>query len=237
MIFLAGVGIHVRRQSQVNIWTPARIVLAVVTAYTMGFAAAVPVGPTQLEITRRSLHGYFSSALMIIVGQLISDLFYGIIALFGIAPFLQHPKVVAIFWLLNGIVLIALAIWTIRQNKDPSQIREQARIRLGKHHVAFIIGFLLAITNPLMIVWWLLGARILVDLGLIAKFTTLENVVFLGAGALGIGSYLALLAVIAFKAKGYFSEQKIQKITFVFSILLIGLASYLGVRSAFVLVS
>jgi LysE type translocator. len=54
----------------------------------MGFVAAVPVGATQLEIARRSLNGYFSSALMIMVGSVISDVMYGIIALFGIAPFL-----------------------------------------------------------------------------------------------------------------------------------------------------
>ncbi len=201
----------------------------------MGFVAAMPVGPTQLEITRRSLNGYFSSALMIIVGQLISDLIYGIIALFGIAPFLQHPKVVAIFWLLNAVILVVLAIWTIRQNKHPSENRDQVRNRLGKHDVAFFIGFSLAITNPLMIVWWLLGARILIDLGLIVKYTALENVLFLGIGALGIGSYLALLALIVLKAKGYFSERNIHKITLIFSVFLLGLAAYLGVRSAFAL--
>ena len=60
-----------------NLWTPLRIVLAVMAVYAMGFATAIPVGPTQLEIAKRSLNGYLSSALMIIVGQLISDLFYG----------------------------------------------------------------------------------------------------------------------------------------------------------------
>ena len=196
-----------------NLWTPLRIVLAIVTVYTMGFAAAVPVGPTQLEIARRSLHGYFSSALMIIVGQLISDLMYGSIALFGIAPFLQHSKVVAIFWLLNAIVLVVLAIWTIRQNDPSIENLEQARIRLKKHHVAFFVGFLLAITNPFMIVWWLLGARLLIDVGLVAKYTPVENVIFLSVGALGLGSYLALLAFVVFKAKGFFSEHTITRIT------------------------
>lgn len=205
--------------------------------YAMGFATAIPVGPTQLEIAKRSLNGYLSSALMIIVGQLISDLLYGIIALFGIAPFLQHPKVVAIFWLLNAIILLVLAIWTIRQNNSSLENLERSKIRLKKHNVAFLVGFSLAITNPLMIVWWLLGARILIDVGLVAKYTPVENVIFLSVGALGLGSYLALLAFVVLKAKGFFSEHTITRITVTFSVLLLGLAAYIGARSAFVLMS
>ncbi len=204
--------------------------------YVMGFATAIPVGPTQLEIARRSLNGYFSSALMIIVGQLISDLIYGIIALFGIAPFLQHPRVVAIFWLLNAIILVVLAIVTIRQSNSSSKNLEQAKIRLKKHNVAFLVGFSLAITNPLMIVWWLLGARILIEAGLVVKYTAVENVIFLGAGGLGLGSYLALLAFIVHKVKGFLSEHTIKKITLTFSVLLVGLAAYIGTLSAFALI-
>ncbi len=220
-----------------NLWTPLRIVLAVMIVYAMGFATAIPVGPTQLEIAKRSLNGYLSSALMIIVGQLISDVFYGIIALFGIAPFLQHPKVVAIFWLLNAIILLVLAIWTIRQSNSSSENLERSRIRLKKHNVAFFVGFSLAITNPLMIVWWLLGARLLIDVGLVAKYTPVENVIFLSVGALGLGSYLALLAFVVLKAKGFFSEHTITRITVTISVLLLGLAAYIGARSAFVLMS
>lgn len=218
-----------------NLWTPLRIALTVIAVFVMGFATAIPVGPTQFEIARRSLNGYLSSALMIIVGQLISDLLYGSIALFGIAPFLQHPKVVAIFWLLNAVILVVLAIWTIRQNNSSSENLEQARNRLKKHNVAFFVGFSLAITNPLMIVWWLLGARILIDLGLVVKYTPVENIVFLAAGGLGLGSYLALLAYIVFKVKGFLSEHTIKRITLIFSVLLLGLAAYIGVRSVFVL--
>ena len=79
-----------------------------------------------------------------------------------------------------------------------------------------------------MIVWWLLGARILIDLGLIVRFTTLDNFIFLGVGASGIASYLTLLAFFVYRAKGFLSENSIHKITVVFGILLVGLAAYLG---------
>ena len=88
-----------------------------------------------------------------------------------------------------------------------------------------------------MTIWWLLVTRIVINVGLIVKLTTLENILFLGIGTLGIGSYLALLAVIVSKAKGYASEQNIHTITLIFSVFLIGLAACLSVRSVPVLAS
>ena len=36
---------------------------------------------------------------MVVLGALIVDIAYGIVALFGIAPYLKDEKVMAIFWL------------------------------------------------------------------------------------------------------------------------------------------
>jgi LysE type translocator. len=145
--------------------------------------------------------------------------------------------VIAIFWLLNALILVVLAIWTIRQSKISPENRRQVRKRLRKHNLAFVIGFLLAITNPLMIVWWLLGARLLIDVGLIVKYTTFETFLFLGIGGLGIGSYLSLLAFIVLKVKRFVSEKGIQKITSIFGVVLLGLAVYITASSAIVLMS
>ena len=203
----------------------------------MGFVVAIPIGATQLEIARRSLNGFLSSALMIVVGSVISDIMYGVIALLGIAPFLQEPTVMAVFWLLNAIILIVLAIWTIRQSKSPIRHHSRSGNRLGKHNVAFLTGFSLAITNPLMVVWWIFGVRLLMDLRLMVKHTTSQTVLFLVVGGLGIGSYLSLLAFIVFKAKRFFSELTIKKITLAFGVVLLGLATYFMVRSAEVLMN
>lgn len=214
-----------------------RIILLILTSYAMGFVVAIPIGATQLEIARRSLNGFLSSALMIVVGSVISDVMYGVIALFGIAPFLQEPTVMAVFWLLNAIILIVLAIWTIRQSKSPLKSNKRSGNRLGKHNVAFLTGFLLAVTNPLMVVWWIFGVRLLIDLRLMVRHTASQSLLFLVVGGLGIGSYLSLLAFIVFKAKRFFSVPTIQKITLAFGVVLLGFATYFMVRSAEVLMN
>ena len=123
----------------------------------------------------------------------------------------------------------------MRQHNSSPEHLERARLRLKKHNVAFFVGFTLAITNPFMIVWWLLGSQLLIDTGLIAKYSSMENVAFLGAGGLGLGSYLALLAYVVFKVKGFLSEQTIKRITLIVNVLLFGIAAYIGARAIFVL--
>ena len=74
-------------------------VIFLFSAYMMGFLAAVPAGPVQIEVIRRSINGHMRSSFMVIAGALIADIIYGVIALFGIAPFLNDEKVMAVFWL------------------------------------------------------------------------------------------------------------------------------------------
>ena len=75
----------------------------------MGFCAAVPVGATQIEIAKRSLNSHLRAAYMVALGSVSSDVMYGFIALFGVAPFLKEKIVVAVFGLVATIILWLLA--------------------------------------------------------------------------------------------------------------------------------
>jgi threonine/homoserine/homoserine lactone efflux protein len=96
----------------------------IIVAYLMGFIAAIPVGATQLEIARRSLNGFPSSAAMLVAGSVISDTMYGVIALFGIAPFLQSPSVTMVFGFANAGILTALGIWALIESKKNIKEKE-----------------------------------------------------------------------------------------------------------------
>jgi hypothetical protein len=85
--------------------SPLNIILFALSAYAMGFLAAIPIGATQIEIAKRLLNGLTFSAIMIVAGAVISDFTYGVIALFGIAPFLQTPGIIAIFSLANSMII------------------------------------------------------------------------------------------------------------------------------------
>jgi threonine/homoserine/homoserine lactone efflux protein len=179
----------------------------------MGFVAAIPVGATQLEIARRSIKGFLSSALMIMVGSVLSDLMYGVIAFWGVLPFLQNPKVIAGFWLLGGIIMIVLGVWAIRDSWPHRAAERYSDRPLQLKGVAFVTGFSLALTNPFMIAYWLIGAHLLKNFGFIEKYGTSDIILFLSAGAFGIGSYLAVLSLGVYKSKRFFSDQGMRRIT------------------------
>lgn len=212
--------------SGLSISSSSEIILFAICAYLMGFLAAIPIGATQIEIAKRLIHGLTHSAVMIVAGAVISDFTYGVIAMFGVAPFLQTPSIVAIFSIANSAILTTLGIITIRHSrKQPHEIANSNGF-LPKKQVAFITGYLLAVANPLIIYWWVLGSRFLGGIFHIEKYSTGNIFLYLIAGTLGIGSYPMTIFIVVHKTKKFFSGTTIMKTTFVFGIALFALAAY-----------
>ena len=230
--------------------------LFLVCVYFMGFAAAIPVGASQFEVAKRSLKGFLWPALAVVAGSVSSDLVYGSIALFGLGVFLQQPTVEAIFWLVNGLLTLALGIITLRDAYkekppvavglttvalvEPSEpvVNEPHNLtRLRNPRIAYLTGFSLAFTNPMMIAWWLLAAQLLRGAHIGPADTFTSRILFLGAGGLGIGSYLTLFAVMVFRAHKSVTNKRSKRINAGFGIAMIALAIYFLVRSVNVFVT
>ncbi len=199
--------------------------LLLLLAFIMGFIAAIPVGATQIEIAKRSLNDHRRAAFMVVIGSVCSDVMYGFIALFGIAPFLKSRVVIAVFGLAATLILLALAFLTFRDGKK-SGMSEMNQSVLKSNKLSFITGFSLAITNPMMIFWWLIGTRIIKDLGLVSDFDTNASLLFLIAGGLGIASYLSTLTNILHWAKKFISNKISKKVNYGLGITLVLLSFY-----------
>lgn len=199
--------------------------LFIAAAYFMGCMAAVPAGPVQIEVVRRSVNGHLKPSLAVVLGAFFIDVLYGVIAFFGIAPFLEEKKVLAIFWLFGGLLLCVLGILAIRHSSRNEDISRN-NAYLKKKRWAFLGGLSLSATNPVMILWWLSGARIFKDLGLIKEFTSGMAVSFLIAGSFGLASYLVALAFFIYWAKKFISYERLRQINLAFGVLLLVLAAY-----------
>ncbi|MDA8432152.1 MAG: LysE family transporter [Nitrospiraceae bacterium] len=202
--------------------------LFIISAFLLGFIAAIPAGPIQIEVMRRSLNGHLKAALMVVLGAFVSDVVYGAIAFFGIAPFLRERIVMAVFWLGGSLILVVLGVLTIRNAATP---RDSGSKYLVKKRWAFLGGLSLSGTNPMMIFWWLLGSRIFLDIGLIDALTQRVAVFFLLAGGLGLASYLTLLSLVLYWLKRFISEKRIRQINIGFGVVLILLAFYFAYSS------
>ena len=212
-----------------------KFILSLVVIYIMGYFTAIPVGATQIEIAKRSFSNLTRAALMIVLGSAMSDTMYGFIAFFGIAPFLKSELVMSIFWLGASAILFILGIYTLVNYKKTFSVSAQSDI-IKNLKVSFVTGFSLAVTNPMMIFWWLAVYQIQKDVGLIVNFDTTEKVFFLLAGGLGIASYLVTLTFILKWAKKFLSEKIEKRINIGLGIALLVFGLYFLVRSLRVLI-
>lgn len=200
----------------------------------MGFFTAIPIGATQVEIAKRSLHNHLRAALMVMLGSVSSDVMYGFIALFGVAPFFNNPTVVAIFELVGAVILWILAFFTLRQSAQ-TQLLDLNHSFLRSRRISFVTGFSLAITNPMMIFWWLIGVQIVRHLKLVDTLTLTISILFLVFGGLGLATYLTTLATVLHWAKKFISKKFMQRINFFLGIILVILSVYFLINSLRVL--
>ncbi len=211
------------------------ILLLIPVSCLMGFFTAIPLGATQIEIAKRSLRGYLLPAVLVAIGSALSDIMYGFIAMFGIAPFLKDQKVMAVFWFLSAAVLIVLAFFTLRQHtklKNPGQ-EESA---LGNNRLALFVGFSLASTNPPIIMWWLICAELIRHMGIVSVFHADTIVIFVLSFGLGIASYLTLLSFVLKRVGKFISKKTESAINISLGLTLILLSLYFLEKSMRVLV-
>jgi threonine/homoserine/homoserine lactone efflux protein len=180
-------------------------------AASLGFVAAIPIGGSQIEAAKRAIHGHLRAAWMVVLGSVSSDIIYGVIALFGVAPFLDIPWVMAAFSAVGAVVLWILAYMTIRESKKPHQVRLNMSSLKSKRR-AYVTGFSLAVTNPPMILTWLYGVALAKHLGLANPFTMQDKAIFIAGGALGLGAYLGGLSLVMFRIKRFIPLKLIGKV-------------------------
>lgn len=134
---------------------------------------------------------------------------YGTIALFGIAPIMERPGVLAAFDVAGAALLWLLAAVTLRGRH---QVHGQTRAVLVGPAGAYLTGFTLAFSNPPMILTWLLGVALAKRMGLATPFPASARAIFLAGGVLGLASYLGLLAEVLHRVKHFIPASAMGKV-------------------------
>jgi threonine/homoserine/homoserine lactone efflux protein len=189
----------------------SRGALLFLLAYALGFVAAIPVGGSQIEIAKRAIGGQLAAAGLVAVGSASSDMVYGVIALFGIAPIMERPGVLAAFDVVGAALLWVLAVVTLRR-RHRVQPLGQTRAILAGLGGAYLTGFVLAFSNPPMILTWLLGVALAKRVGLASPFPVDARALFIAGGVLGLGSYQGLLAGVLYRVKHFIPVAAFDKV-------------------------
>ncbi|AEA33168.1 LysE family transporter [Hippea maritima] len=205
-------------------------ILLLFSSYIIGLITAIPIGPIQIEMAKRSISGYVKESIMVALGSTISDLIYGFIAIFGIAPFLADKEIEALFLFIGGIILIILGLYTLIYSNRYTE-NNIKKAKLFKIHTSFFIGLLIAITNPPIVFWWLFCFEFLKDINIMESIKTPYSIAFLLSAGVGIVSYLISMALLINKIGKILTYKTEHKINKAFGIFLIVISFYFLFKS------
>lgn len=194
----------------------------------IGFVSSVPVGAVQLEVIKKAINGHLKPAISVALGSVTSDLFYGILVLFGIGNFLHQHDVQVVTYSLGIVVIIALLYRSYREHKHiPPHLKTHIHY---KKRTSFLTGFTIAITNPGMIVWWVIGYKLLLDLALFNAMNVPLKITFLIACCSGLAGYLILMAFMINKMQESISDKLLDRMNIVIMFLLVLVIIYFGIQ-------
>lgn len=199
--------------------------LLFIFALGLGVVAAIPIGPVQIEAAKRAVAGHIRAALMVVLGSFMSDVGYGAIAMFGIAPVLAEPGVLATFSAAGAIILWVLAYRTWREAHSPHALNLEEST-LADRRWAFVTGALLGASNPPIILSWLFGATVAHRIGLSPFASVASKGLFVAGGALGLAGYLSGMALLTQRMRHFLSSRVICRIYWWLAIALLALSLF-----------
>lgn len=123
---------------------------AIISGFSTGFAAAIPLGPSGIESIKRSLSSGFKEGFKVSLGAIFADYFYILLINLGLSAIISSStNAEGLFWIISGIILIIF-------NKVSGKSDYPLMDKLRKHRYSgFLSGFLITFLNPMTPSLWL----------------------------------------------------------------------------------
>lgn len=123
---------------------------AIISGFSTGFAAAIPLGPSGIESIKRSLYNGFKEGFKVSLGAIFADYLYVILINLGFSAIINtNNEAEGLFWIISGIILIIF-------NRISEKNKYPLMNRLGNtKYSGFLSGFLITFLNPMTPSVWL----------------------------------------------------------------------------------
>ena len=129
----------------------------------LGLGAAVPIGPVNVEIARRTLRGGFFAGAALGAGAVSVDVCYASLSSLSLGQFLNRPAVVpwlqgasALLFAYLGVMCLVAALKAYRT--DPlagaAQAAAASRDPVGGAWRGYVTGVLMTALNPMTLAFW-----------------------------------------------------------------------------------
>jgi L-lysine exporter family protein LysE/ArgO len=129
-----------------------------------GFVVSVPVGPVNLTVINQALRNGFLRAFLVGLGAIFAETIYASLLMAGHSSILDKPHVRDAMRVIAVVVIVGVGLRSLLFKPEKFQASEAAAERVDErwHHPrAFLLGFILTISNLMLVVLWATLAAVL----------------------------------------------------------------------------
>ncbi|WP_077213614.1 LysE family translocator [Bacillus dakarensis] len=190
----------------------------------LGLSLAAPIGPVNAAQVDRGIKNGFLNAWVLGLGSVIADIVYMIAVFLGFSQFIEIPIIKAFLWLFGCFVLTYTGIESLY---SAGKFVNTTRTNDETLQKSFLTGFLMSISNPLTILFWLgiYGS-------VLAKTATTYNeeqlLLYSSGIILGLVIWDITMACIASSFRKLLTAKVLTLITILSSLSLIGFGIFFG---------
>ncbi len=181
------------------------MISSIFSGITLGFGAAVPLGPINVIIMTNALRSY-KSAVAVGLGAMSADLIYFISLYFLGSAFAKNPTVAKLLALFGSSFLLYLA-WLIFKGRNTPIIIENQKSSFKDLAKNYLKGLSLTLLNPYTVAFWLSITSLITT-------TNLNPIATIFGIIAAISSWITIMPLIVHKTKHLFT----QKVNWYFSL-------------------
>ncbi|QCW01958.1 LysE family translocator [Natrinema pallidum] len=124
----------------------------------LGLALSIPIGPINIKIVNQGLKDGFWNSWLVGIGGMAADLILMFLIYFGLSERLTTTTAQAVMWVFGAVVLSYLGYESIRDAQNTTEFGTAVEADGGRQESlsrSFVSGFLIAISNPLNLIFWI----------------------------------------------------------------------------------
>ena len=187
---------------------------------SIGVALAAPIGPINVEIIRRGIQGGYRRGWLVGIGAMSADTIYAALIVGGLTPVADRPALRVPLFLAGAIMLTWVGYNSVRTAMFGVAL-EKGEAPGGRD--SYITGLLMALFNPMGIVYWLsVGAALVAEA--VDLVGTAGSPALVGGVFLGIFCWVTAISVVAQSSRRFVTGNGMRWITGVSGIVIIGFA-------------
>lgn len=193
----------------------------------LGLSLAAPLGPINAAQINHGIKNGFFHSWLIGLGSIVGEIFFILAVFFGVVHFLETSFMKTFLWSFGAFVLFYTGIESIMSSQKLQWKEERSKDSFRK---TFTTGFLITISNPLSILFWL-GIYGSVLANTIHKYDHSHLLLYGGAILLGVMIWDVTMACVSSGFRNFLTERTMKGISVITGLSLLGFGLYFGYQA------